>query len=136
MKREEFEKFEMRLVENGYKKYSGHNSADFSYFKSFGRDENIYEEDRSLYQICFSVYDFSKYARRDKYLLENPIGIQVTLMVSRVISERIDLDITSDSVSDTDIERVEQLGESLFKWTEENIRIETKTEYKNLENER
>lgn len=128
MTKKELENFEEKLKKHSYKKYSGHNSADFSYFKSFGKNENPYEEDRSLYQICFSIYDFSKYAYRDKYLLENPIGIQVTLMVSRVISERIDLDITSDSVSDTDIKRIEQLGKSLFKWTEKNIKIETRSE--------
>lgn len=127
MTKKELENFEEKLKKHSYKKYSGHNNADFSYFKSFGKDENPYEEDRSLYQICFSVYDFSKYARRDKYLLENPIGIQVTLMISRIASERIDLDITSDSVSDTDIKKIEQLGESLFKWTEENIKIETRS---------
>ena len=126
MTKEEFKQFEKKLNENGYVNYhSSYKDADYSYFKSFGKNENKYDEERSLYQICFSIYDFSKYSRIDKHLLENPIAIQPTIKISRVISERIDLDLISDEVEETDIVKIEKIASNLYKWAEENIIINT-----------
>lgn len=123
MTREELETFEERLKENGYKKYNGYNESDYTYYKSFGRGNNKYDEDRSNYQIGFLVYDFSKYANRDNHFKDNPYSIQPIIMVSRVIDERVDLEVVSDDVNKYDIERVESLAESFFKWVEQNITI-------------
>lgn len=122
MTKKELETFEERLKENGYKKYEGYKESDYTYYKSFGRGDNKYDEDRSNYQIGFLVYDFSEYAYRDNHLNDNPYSIQPIIMVSRVIDERVDLDIVLD-VNKDGIERVESLAESFFKWVEDNISI-------------
>ena len=120
MTKEELETFEERLKENGYKKYNGYNNSDYTYYKSFGKENNKYDEDRSNYIIGFLVYDFSEYAHRDNHLKVNPYSIHPIIKVSRVIDERVDLDVVSDDVN---IERVESLAESFFKWVEDNISI-------------
>ena len=123
MTKQEFETFENRLKENGYKMYNGYKESDYTYYKSFGRGDNKYDEDRSNYQIGFLVYDSSKYAHRDDFLKYNPYSIQPIIMVSRVIDERVDLEVVSDDVNKDNIERVESLAESFFKWVEDNISI-------------
>lgn len=122
MTKEELETFEERLKKNGYKKYNGYNESDFTYYKSFGRGNNKYDDDRSNYIIGFLVYDFSEYAHRDNHLKDNPYSIHPIIMVSRVIDERVDLDVVLDVKKDN-IERVESLAESFFKWVEQNITI-------------
>lgn len=123
MTKEELETFEERLKENGYKKYNGYKESDYTYYKHFGRGNNKYDDDRSNYQIGFLVYDFSEYAYRDNHLNDNPYSIQPIIMVSRVIDERVDLEVVSDDANKDDIERVESLAESFFKWVEQNITI-------------
>lgn len=122
MTKQELETFEERLKENGYKKYNGYKGSDYTYYKSFGRGNNKYDDDRSNYLIGFLVYDFSEYANRDNHLKDNPYSIHPIIMVSRVIDERVDLDVVLDVKKD-DIERVESLAESFFKWVEDNISI-------------
>lgn len=122
MNKEELETFEERLKENGYKKYNGYKESDYTYYKSFGRGNNKYDEDRSNYIIGFLVYDFSEYAHRDNHLKDNPYSIHPIIKVSRVIDEKVDLDVVLD-VNKDGIERVESLAESFFKWVEDNISI-------------
>lgn len=124
MTREEFIEFEKLLVSNGYNKYSGwQHNASFTYYKSFGKGNNKYDDERSLYQIGFSVYNFEEYADRNPHLKFNPISIQPVIMVSRIIDERIDLDVMSDYEDETSIKRVEEIADSFFKWVEDNIKI-------------
>lgn len=123
MTKEELETFEERLKKNGYKKYNGYNESDFTYYKSFGRGNNKYDDDRSNYIIGFLVYDFSEYAHRDRFLERDPYSIYPIIKVSRVIDERVDLEVISDDENKDDIEMVETLAESFFKWVEDNISI-------------
>lgn len=123
MTREEFIEFEKLLVSNGYNKYSGWHDASFTYYKSFGKGNNKYDDERSLYQIGFSVYNFEEYADRNPHLKFNPISIQPVIMVSRIIDERIDLDVMSDYEDETSIKRIEEIADSFFKWVEDNIKI-------------
>lgn len=122
MTKQELETFEERLKENGYKITMGYKGSDYTYYKSFGRGNNKYDDDRSIYLIGFLVYDFSEYANGDNHLKDNPYSIHPIIMVSRVIDERVDLDVVLDVKKD-DIERVESLAESFFKWVEQNITI-------------
>jgi hypothetical protein len=122
MTKQELETFEERLKENGYKKYNGYKESDYTYYKSFGIGNNKYDEYRSNYLIGFLVYDFSEYAHRDDFLKDSPYSIHPIIMVSRVVDERVDLDVVLD-VNKDDIERVESLAESFFKWVEDNISI-------------
>ena len=129
MTKQELETFEKELSSRGYKQYPAHNSAKYTWFKSFG--ESKYDEDRSNYQIAFSVWDFSEYAHRDNYLKENPYSVSPEVLVSRTIDERVDLALASTMVSDfikrenyaTNITEVERLADSFLKWTENNVII-------------
>ena len=124
MTKEEFKSFEEKLVTHGYRKYNSKLiNEDFYYCKGFGRGQNKHDEDRSNYQILFRVWDFSKYADRDKMCAINPISIAPTVMVSRVIDERLDLDIHSETIQETDINQIEALAESFFAWVELNVEV-------------
>ena len=129
MTKQELEAFEKELRDRGYKKYPAHNSAKYTWFKSFG--ESKYEEDRSNYQIAFSVWDFSEYANKDNRFMENPYSVSPEVLVSRTIDERVDLALASTVVSDftkrenyaTNITEVERLADSFFKWAGNNVII-------------
>lgn len=129
MTKEELDKFEKELSIRGYKKYPPYNGSKYAWFKSFGESE--YEEDRSNYQIAFSVWDFSKYAHRDRYLKESPYSVSPEVLTSRTIDERIDLALSSAMLTDfskdksyaTNIMAIEKIADSFFKWAEQNIEI-------------
>lgn len=118
MKLKEYEKFIEELESRGYKKYPTIKRATFTYFKAFGKSK--YEEDRSNYQIAFSLYDWRKYADRDPSVNDNPFGVQPTIMVSRTIHEGFDLDFCCEF---SDIEYIESLAEKFFKFVEENVKV-------------
>lgn len=126
MTKEEYSKFIEELENRGYRQYPSYNSADETWYKAFGKDNNPYDEDRSLYQIAFSIWDFSKYSHRDESLKKNPYSGHPTIMVSRTIDERVDLELGHVEGND-DIERVEKIGESFMDWVNDNIKIK-KTE--------
>lgn len=119
MTREELDKFEIQLNERGYKKYPAMNNADYAWYKSFGKSD--YEESRSNYQICFSIYDFTPYAYRDENLRKNPYSCSPTILVSRTIDERCDLEL--GTINYLDIDMVELLGDSFYKWVEHNVKV-------------
>lgn len=121
MTQEEYDKLIKQLEGKGYRKYPSIGNADFAYFKSFGKSE--YEEGRSNYQICFDVYDFGKYADREPFFKREPWSVAPIILISREVNERVDLNLSSASVKDKSIEYIEQLGESFYKWVEQNIEI-------------
>lgn len=122
MTQEEFDKFINQLDVKGYRKYPSISNADFAYFKGFGKSE--YEEGRSNYQVCFDCYDFGKYADRETFFEKEPWSVAPMILVSREVSERIDLHLSTASVMERGIESIEHIGESFFKWVEQNIEIE------------
>lgn len=117
MTKEELDKFEQELQNKGYKKYPANNSADYAWYKGFGKSE--LEEDSINYQIAFSVWDFSKYVDLDKHFEKHPFGVSSYILVSRYIDERTDLEIHHTK----DIDEIEKLAESFFKWVEDNVKI-------------
>lgn len=129
MTKQELETLELELSSKGYKKYPAYNDAKYAWFKSFGKSE--YDEDRSNYQIAFSVWDFSKYADRDNRFMENPYSVSPEVLVSRTIDERVDLALSSTMMTDFDKDRsyatnimvIEKIADSFFKWAEQNIEI-------------
>ena len=129
MTKEELEEFEKELTIRGYKQYPSYNGSKYAWFKSFGESE--YDEDRSNYQIAFSVWDFSEYAHRDNYLKESPYSVSPEVLASRTIDERVDLALASTMMTDFDKDRsyatnimlIEKIADSFFKWTEQNIEI-------------
>lgn len=122
MTREEYNKFTKELENRGYRQYPPDNNADETWYKAFGKGNNPYDEDRSLYQIAFSIWYFGKYSDRYEFFKKNPYSGHPTIMVSRTIDERVDLELGHVEGND-DIERVEKLGESFMSWVNDNIRI-------------
>ena len=126
MTREEYNKFTKELENRGYRQYPPVDNADETWYKAFGRGNNPYDEYRSLYQIAFSIWNFGKYSHRYEFFKKNSYSVHPTIMVSRTIDERVDLELGHVEGND-DIERVEKLGESFMSWVNDNIKIK-KTE--------
>ena len=124
MTKEEFKSFEEKLVAHGYRKYDRQLTNEaFYYYKAFGKGQNKHDEDRSNYQILFRVWNLSKYADIDKMCAINPISIAPTVMVSRVIDERLVLNLHSETIKETDINQIEAIAESFFAWVEQNVEV-------------
>lgn len=123
MTHEEYNKFAEELQRRGYKKYPSprFRKDDYAWFKSFG--ESQFEEDRSNYQVCFDVIDFSPYADRMPHFRENPYGIEPLVLISRTVDERVDLHLSYIKVDDTNIDEIERLAESFFKWAEKEVEV-------------
>ena len=123
MTHEEYNKFCEALQQRGYKKYPSpqFRNEDYSWFKSFGKSK--FEEGRSNYQICFDVIDFSPYANREPYFHTEPYGIEPLILISRTIDERVDLHLSHTKVDDTNIDEIERLAESFYKWAEKEVEV-------------
>lgn len=122
MTKQELEQFEKELKEKGYKKYPPYNSSDRCWFKSFG--ESKHEESRSNYQIAFSVWNFSPYADRDENLRKNPYSVSISILLSRCVNERFDVEIGSvNNEKYKSIDYIESLAESFFQWAEKNVEV-------------
>ena len=115
MTKEELYKLEERLKERGYYKQASINSADYAWMKSVG--ESKYEEGRCNYIVVFSIYDYSKY----NHSATNTHTCVPSIMLSRTIDERFDLDISTTYCND--IDKVESLAERFLEWAEQNIEI-------------
>jgi hypothetical protein len=117
MTQEEYNKFTEDLKQRGYRKYHSprysRDDDDWAWFKSFGKSQ--FEEDRSNYQICFDVFDFSPYADREPYFHTEPYGIEPQILISRTIDERVDLHLSHTKVDDQNIDEIERLAEKR-KW--------------------
>lgn len=123
MTREEYDNFCQTLKSRGYKKYPTYHykKDDYAWYKSFG--ESKYEENRSNYQMCFDVYDYSEFAHRAEYIAESPFSVEPQVKVSRSVYERIDLHLSFTGYKNTDIDALENLGASFFNWVDSNCPI-------------
>jgi hypothetical protein len=123
MTREEYDNFCQTLKSRGYKKYTSprYKRDEYAWYKSFG--ESKYEENRSNYQMCFDVYDYSEFAHRAKHLADDPFSIEPQVKVSRSVYERIDLHLSFTGYEETDIDALEDLAASFFNWVDSNIPI-------------
>lgn len=123
MTHEEYNKLVTELQQRGYRKYPSprFRKDDYAWFKSFG--ESQFEEDRSNYQVCFDVIDFSPYADREPSFRDNPYGIEPLVLISRTVDERVDLQLSYTKVKDNNIDEIERLAESFYKWVEKEIEV-------------
>lgn len=123
MTQEEYNRFTEELQKRGYRKYPSprFSKDNWAWFKSFGKSK--FEEDRSNYQVCFDVVDFSPYANRNPFIRENPYGIEPLVLISRTIDERVDLHLSYTKVDDQNIDEIERLAESFYKWAEKEMEI-------------
>ena len=125
MTQEEYNKFEKQLTERGYRRFERTlSNEDWNFFKSFGKSK--YEEGRSNYQLCFSIFDFPKYDRMDENVAKNPKSFMCYVLVSRTVDERIDIMLASGGR--ITIDEAEERAASFFHWVEENIPITNKME--------
>ena len=122
MTKKELDKFEKELEKRGYRLHMPYNRADRCWFKSFG--ESKHEENRSNYQIAFSIWDFSPYADRDENLRKNPYSASVAILLSRCIDERVDVEVGSVNYKGyKDIDYTERIAESFYQWAEKEIKL-------------
>lgn len=123
MTHKEYDKFTKELQRRGYRKYPSprFRNEDYSWFKSFGKSK--FEEGRSNYQVCFDVIDFSPYADRVPSFRDNPYGIEPLVLISRTVDERVDLHLSYIKVDDTNIDEIERLAESFYKWIEKEVEV-------------
>ena len=121
MTHKEYNKLVTELQRRGYRKYPSPRGSkdDWAWYKSFG--ESKHQEGRSNYQVCFDVTDFSPYAYREPYFHTKPYCIEPQILISRTINERIDLNLSYIKVDDTNIDEIERLAESFFKWIEKEV---------------
>lgn len=129
---EELEKIESYLKENGYRKgdYPMHCNSDYYWYKAFGKEDNPYEEGRSLWQVFLNVYDWRKYWDRDPYLRESNkcVSITVTVIVSRTIDER-PIDLTFDfSKDEFNLKDIEDKAYNFWRYVEKSFGAPPKEE--------
>lgn len=122
---EELEKIESYLKENGYR--SGgkpyHCNADHYWYKPFGKEDNPYEENRSLWQVFINVYDWRKYRDRDPYLaqIKRDASLTVSIHISRTINEggkELDWDLTD---GEFDLRDIEDKAYKFWRYVEESF---------------
>ena len=116
MTKTQYDQLEEALTKRGYKKYfQNWKHEDWALGKEFHKQDNRWEEDRAAYQVTLSVYNYTDklYAAHDQ-VLKYRVGMEVTVVVSRTICERIDMSFAWED--DTTIEQVEKLAESFYSW--------------------
>ena len=123
MTHEEYNKLVAELQQRGYRKYLSPRGRkdDWAWFKSFG--ESKFEEGRGNYQVCFDVFDFSPYADREPRFKKVPYSIEPLVLISRTVDERVDLHLSHTKVDDHNIDEIERLAESFFKWAEKEVEV-------------
>ena len=87
---EELEKIEAFLKENGYRQTDYKDrQGDYYWWKCFGKEENPYAEDKSLYCVELNVFDWRKYWHIDSDLKKRnrAASMTVTIYVSRTTEE-------------------------------------------------
>jgi len=122
---EELEKIEAYLKENGYRNGGEpmHTNADHYWYKAFGKEDNPYEEGRSLWQVFINVYDWRKYWDRDPSLrkFNKAASITATIHVSRTVYEcgvELNFDLKD---GDIDLKDIEDKAFEFFKYVNENF---------------
>ena len=69
------------------------------------------------------MVDLSPYADRELFLRDNPYGIEPSVRISRTTDERVDLYLPHTKVEDNNIDEIERLAESFYRWAEKEIEL-------------
>lgn len=112
MTKEDFNKLKAELLDKGYSKYgkSIMRHEDFSYGKSFLKDKNIFEEDRSCYQIILYIYEKFTYG----FAYGDDYGIEIEISISRTADEI--MNFTLPWREGESLEEVESTASEFFNW--------------------
>ena len=116
MNKKQFDELADALYARGYKRFNQHwHHEDYVIGKGFHKDDNLWEEDRSAYQIILSVYDYTdkNYPNLTDEMRDH-VGVEIHFDVSRTIDERIDMEMSWHDIDR--IEDIEQAAESFFEW--------------------
>lgn len=114
MKKKQFEKLAEKLYSRGYKRYDQHwNREDFVIGKGFHKDDNVWEVDRSAYQILLSIYDYTFLISLPDEMRDH-VGIEVHIDVSRTSDERVEMCMAWHDTES--IEDIECAAESFYQW--------------------
>ena len=125
---EELEKIEAFLKENGYRNGGKpyHCNADHYWYKAFGKEDNPYEENRSLWQVFFNVYDWRKFQNREPFLKD--ASITASIHISRTINEvyiELNFDLKDDKL---DLKAIEDKAYNFWRYVEDNFGAPPKDE--------
>ena len=125
---EELGKIESYLKENGYRKgdYPMHCNSDYYWYKAFGKEDNPYEANRSLWQVFINVYDWHKFQYCARNLKD--ASITATVHISRTINERgieLNWDLNSDKF---DLKNIEDKAYKFWRYVEESFGVPPKDE--------
>lgn len=101
----QLEKFELEVIEKGYKKYQGHyKKEDYAYWKSFDISYDQDGDKKICYQISLMIYDFGKYPQNTSKF---PISISFEfLLASTEKISRVDLSISDDNLTVEEFEKI------------------------------
>ena len=128
---EELEKIEAYIKENGYRNGGEpyHCSADHYWYKSFGKEDNPYEEGRSLWHVFLNVYDWRKFWDRDPFLRKcnKAASITATVSVSRTIDER-SISLSLDLNDGFDLKDIEDKAYKFWRYVEKSFGAPPKDE--------
>ena len=118
---EELEKVEVFLKEKGYRNGGKpyHCNADHYWYKSFGKDDNPYEENRALWQVFINVYDWRRFQCRDKNLKD--ASLTITMRVSRTVYEsgvELNFDLKDGEL---DLDSIENKAYCFWRYVEESF---------------
>ena len=124
---EELEKIESYLKENGYRKgdYPMHCNSDYYWYKAFGKEDNPYEANRSLWQVFINVYDWHKFQYCARNLKD--ASITATVHISRTIDERA-IELNWDLTDVFDLKDIEDKACKFWRYVEESFGAPPKDE--------
>lgn len=107
---EQLEKFEIELIEKGYRKYHGHyKNEDYAYWKSFDVKWDEDGDRKVGYQIALMIYDFGKYPQN---ISEFPINISFEFLLGNSEKfSRVDLSISDENLT---VEKFEEICEEFY----------------------
>jgi len=105
--KEEVIKFESRLIEKGYRRFSGHyKKEDHGYWKSFHLYKDEHGDTEREYQIAILFYDFTKYDIKENVAIQFEF-----LLANEEYVDRMDFSITDDHMT---VEKFEEICEKLY----------------------
>lgn len=117
----ELEKVEAFLKEKGYRNGGKpyHCNADHYWYKSFGKEDNPYEENRALWQVFINVYDWRRFQYRDHNLKD--ASLTVSIHISRTIEE-VGIELNFDlKDGELDLDSVENKAYCFWRYVEESF---------------
>ena len=128
MTKEELERIESLLKDNGYKRcgeYSMVSVGDYYWWKAFGKEYNKYEEGRNFLIVKLNVYEWFKFWKYDPLLekCNKYASITVTYDVSRLtyeVRKELNYDLKD---AEFDLGDIEDKAFKFYHYIDENFKL-------------